>query len=370
MSHPAAPFRARRPAEAGFTIIEVLLASVIMAVIIIGVLSIYAKSNKTASDQQQYVQIQQDVRAAMYYVSRDLRMAGAGLSAGYFQAALQGTDNESQGGTILPDRIKIMGEVEEPFNATIQSYNGSSVTVSLEDYSLEKHPYSDASYLGRIVLVLPNPASACWGAAVREITSVIHNTGGTNEKLVFAPGQAKGINPPGGLSDVCADGDFDGGSVIFCDFYEYWLDVTGSCPGLTAGTNGYIGGGTGGVLYQRHNNTDNPIATNIEDFQIQYNGNFDGDSSGTLDGFTDWSSGWTAAQIAGIRQIRIWVVGRTPSRFTAISAAAQSSGSIYRHPAIANSAAGTTDDWCRRFVLETTSNIRNLSLGLYNTGVR
>jgi prepilin-type N-terminal cleavage/methylation domain-containing protein len=358
----------RRPA--GFTIIEVLIASLIMAVILVGALSIYVKSNKTASDQQQYVQIQQDVRAAMYYVSRDARMAGAGLPSNFYQAALQGTDNENQGGAVQPDRLQIMGNIEEPFGATIQSYNGSSANVTLSDQSYEQFPYPDAYYVGKIILILPKPGSTCWGAAVRSISHVTHNPGGTNEGLNFSPGQAPGINPPGGLSDVCPDTEFTGGTVISCDLYEYWLDVTGNYSGLTAGTNGYIGGGTGGVLYQTRNGVHSPIAMNIEDLQIQYNGNFDGDSSGTLDGFTDWNSAWTATQIAGIRQVRIWVVGKTPGRFTSISAAPQASGSIFRHPAVANSPAGTTDDWCKRFVLETTSNIRNLSLSLYNTGVR
>ena len=356
----------RRPA--GFTLIEVLIASLIMIIIVVGALSIYVKSNKTSADQQQYVQIQQDVRAAMYYISRDLRMAGAGVPSNFLQAVIQGTDNESQGGTVQPDRIQIMGIVEEPMSITIGTCCGGGTHLSLAYNSLEQLPYPDSYYVGQICLILPKSSSLCTGAAVRQITGVTHNSGGTNEAFNFSPGQAKGINPPGGLKDVCADSEYVGGTVLFADFYEYWLDVTGSYAGLTAGTNGYIGGGTGGVLYQTHNNTYSPIAMNIEDFQVQYNGDFNADA--TLEGFTDWNSSWTATQIASIRQIRIWVVGKTPNRFTSISAAAQASGSIYRHPAVANSPAGTTDDWCKRFVLETTSNIRNLSLGLYNTGVR
>jgi prepilin-type N-terminal cleavage/methylation domain-containing protein len=361
------PRTPRRP-RPGFTLIEVLIASVIMAVIVIGVLSLYVKSNKTASDQQQYMQIQQDARAATYYIARDVRMAGAGLTASYYGAALQGTDNEDQGGTVAPDRIELMGNVEEPFSVTIQACNGSATNIHLSNHSLEQFPYRDSDYIGKIVLITPNPGSACQGVAVRQITDVHRDEHGNNESFNFSPGQAKGINPPGGLSDTCTDADWTGGTIMFGDVYEYWLDVTGNYAGLTAGQDGYIGGGTGGVLYQTHNNTHNALAMNIEDLQIQYNGDFNADA--TLDGFANWSSAWTPTQIASIRQVRIWVVGKTPNRFTSISAAAQASGSIFRHPGLANSPAGTTDDWCKRFVLETTSNIRNLSLGLYNTGVR
>jgi len=357
-----------RRRAAGFTIVEVLIASLIMAVVVIGVLSIYVKSNKTASDQQQYAQIQQDVRAGIYYVSRDVRMAGSGLPSNFYQYAFQGTDNEDQGVTVKPDRLMIMGNIEQPFSSPILSCSGNATNITFSNLSLEQYPYADSAYVGQICLLLPKSSSMCAGAAVRKITGVTHSSGGTNEGFTFSAGQANGINPPGGLQDVCADTEYVGGTILFADFYEYWLDVTGSYAGLTAGANGYIGGGTGGVLYQTHNNTYSPIAMNIEDFQVQYNGNFNAD--GTLDGFTDWNSSWTPTQIASIRQIRIWVVGKTPNRFTSISAAAQASGSIYRHPAVANSPAGTTDDWCKRFVLETTSNIRNLSLGLYNTGVR
>ena len=358
----------RRPA--GFTLIEVLIASLIMIIIVVGALSIYVKSNKTSADQQQYVQIQQDVRAAMYYISRDLRMAGAGVPSNFLQAVIQGTDNESQGGTVQPDRIQIMGNVEEPMSITIGTCSGGGTHLSLANNSLEQLPYPDSYYVGKLVLIFPNSGSSCSGSAIRQITNVTHNVGGTNEAFDFSPGQAKGINLPGGLSDICSDTDWSGGTIMFGDVYQYWLDVTGNAAGLTAGANGYIGGGTGGVLYQSHNNTHNPIAMNIEDFQIQYNGNFDGDASGTLDGFTDWSSSWTPTQIASIRQVKIWVVGLTPTRFVSISAAQISGGSLYRHPGIADSAAGTTDDGRRRFMLETTISVRNMSLNLYNTGMR
>jgi hypothetical protein len=43
---------------------------------------------------------------------------------------------------------------------------------------------------------------------------------------------------------------------------------------------------------------------------------------------------------------------------------------VYRRPAMANSPAAATDDMHRRFLLESTSNVRNLSLNLYNRGER
>jgi len=351
---------------AGFTLIELLIVSLIMLVIIGIALSIYAKGNKTAADQQQYTRLQQDARAAMYYLARDIRMAGTSLPSNFLANALEGADNESQGGTVQPDRLKIMGNIEVPFSLTIQSASGSGTHINLDDNSLEQYPYPDSYYVGRIVLLLPKPDSTCQGGAIREITQVIHNAGGTNEGFDFSPGQARGINPPGGLRDVCSDAEYQGGAIIFGDVHEFWLDVTGNAPGLTAGQNGYIGGGMGSVLYLTNNNIHYPLAQNIENIQFQYNGNFDGDSAWALDGFADWNSAWTPTQVASIRQIRIWVLGRTEDRFVSISALPSRDTYLYRRPAIANSPAAVTDDWHKRFLMDSTSNIRNMSLDVYN----
>jgi hypothetical protein len=260
--------------------------------------------------------------------------------------------------------------MEEPFQLTIQDCIGTGTQVRLNDYSFEQFPYPDSYYINKLVLVFPNASSTCSGAAIRQITGVTHNPHGTNEKLAFSSKHNNDFNPKHGLKDVCDDAEYTGGTVMFADINEYWLDTTGNYPGLTAGVDGYIGGGTGGVLYQTHINIHNPLAMNIEDFQVQYNGNFDGDAQGTLDGFTDWNTSWTPTQVASIRQVRIWVVGKTPIPFASISQAQITGGSLYRHPGIANSPAATTDDWKKRFVLETTVTVRNMSLNLYNVGVR
>jgi len=362
----ASPARAR-----GFTLIELLIGSTIMLVVVIGALQIYSRSNKISADQQQFISIQTDVRAAMYFISRDCRMIGAGLTAALNGYVLQGTDNESISGTTeTPDRLRILGNLDLPLSLPISDYNGSSATVSLDDYSLEAFPYSDDFYVGKAVLVIPSSVSTCVGVATRVITHVSHNPNGTTEKFVFAPGRAPGINPPGGLSDICADDDFVGGTVLFSDIREYWLDVTGSAAGLTAGTDGYIGGGVGGVLYMTINAQHYPIAQNIETLQFQYNGDFDGDTTGAMDGFQNWNSGWTPAQIAKVRQIRILILGRTPNVFASVGRTTGTANALYGRPAVANTAAASVPDWHKRFLVESTANVRNLSLNLYNSGAR
>jgi len=340
-----------------------------MLVAVVGALMIYARSNKVSVEQQGVTEVQNDVRSSIFFLSRDLRMAGAGLPeefSGYF---LEGRDNEDQGAEVLPDRVKILGNIEDPLNLPLREYQGSSATLDVEDFSFEQYSYPDAFYDNRYVLVLPNPESLCRAGEVRVITQVRHSSGGTQEGFNFSPGLAPGIDPPGGLSGTCPDSnDYDGGMVSFIDVKEYWLDVTGNYTGLTAGVNGYIGNGEGGILYCTHNAIHFPMARNIENFQLEYNGDMNNDL--VLDGWTIWDASWTVDQIARIQQVRMWVLGRTDQRFTSVGGQVPGAVQVYRRPALSNSPQAAADDMHKRFLLESTSNVRNMSLNLYNLGQR
>ena len=65
----------------GFTLVELLMATAIMTVVVVGALALYSRSNKISADQQQFLDLQNDVRAATYIIARELRMTGAGIPA-------------------------------------------------------------------------------------------------------------------------------------------------------------------------------------------------------------------------------------------------------------------------------------------------
>jgi len=264
-----------------------------------------------------------------------------------------------------------MGNFDEPLDLAIQNYQGSAANLAVMDFSFEKFQYPDEFYENKVVLIMPNPDSGCLAGEVRTITHVTHDASGTNEKLNFSPGLAPGVNPPGGLSGTCPDSnDYDGGGVTFVNVNEYWLDVTGNYPGLTAGTNGYIGNGEGNILYVTMNGIHFPLARNVENLQFEYNGDFDDD--GLLDGFVEWQAAWTGdiTMTVRIRQVKMWVLGRTENPFVSVGANPPDNIHLYRRPTIANSPGAAEDDKHKRFLLESTSNVRNLSLGIYNTGTR
>jgi hypothetical protein len=355
----------------GFTLIEILVGSTAMLIIIIATLSLYMRSNRVAVDHSMYAELQQDVRSAMYFIARDLRMSGVGLPIEFQGYYFEGTDNEDQGAglEVTPDRLLFMGNLENPLTMPIQQYQGSSINLAVEDGTYESNQYPDEFYVDKIVLILPNPASDCRAGEIRQITHVTHDETGKNEKLNFSPGLAPGIDPPGGLSGTCNDSnDYDGGLVTFIDVKEYWLDQTGNYPGLTAGVNGYIGNGQKDILYMTFNAVHYPLAQNVENLQFEYNGDLDDD--GDLDGFVPWQNTWTLDQVGRIREMRIMVLGRTPRAFVSVSGRADPTRNVYQRPPLSNTIGGSQPDRHRRFLLESTSNVRNLTLNLYNTGTR
>lgn len=352
----------------GFTMAELIVASSVMLIVILGALAFYSRSNKISVDQQQYAELQHEVRSAMYLMTRDIRMAGAGLPPEFGLYALEGTNNEDQGAEVRPDRLKILGNLDDPLNLRIRQYQGSSVTVSVDDGSFEQYPYPADFYVNKIVLILPNPSSPCRTGEIRQLTHITWSAGGTNEGFNMSPGLAPGIDPPRGLmaGSPCQSDDFDGGLIMFVNVKEFWLDVTGSYPGLTPGQDGYVG--EPNILYMTNNAVHFPLAQNIENLQFEYSGDFNDD--GTLDGFRPWDINWTDDEITRIRQIRVILLGRTPNRFVSVSGKVPANIYNYRRPTISDSAGMNSDDYHRRFVLETTANVRNLNLNLYNAGLR
>jgi prepilin-type N-terminal cleavage/methylation domain-containing protein len=366
MNRPALKTSLRRRPD-GFTLIELLIGSTIMLIVIVAALSVYSRSNQIAVDQQQVAAIQNDVRSAMFLIMRDTRMIGVGIPEGFRMYTLEGVDNEDQGSEVRPDRLTLMGNIDWPLDLRIADYQGAAASLTIEDYGFEQYPYPDSFYDNRIVLILPSTGSPCRFGEVRKTTHVSHSGGGTNEKFNFSPGLAPGIDPPMNLKGTCpSSNDYDGGTITLVDVKVYWLDVRGSQPGLTAGVDGYLG--QPGVFYMTDNGVHNPIAQNVENFQLQYNGDFNDD--GILDGFQDWNPLWSIDDVDNVRQVRVMLLGRTPDRMVGVSGRPDAAIHVYRRPAMANSPAAATDDMHRRFLLESTSNVRNLSLNLYNRGER
>ena len=114
--------------KSGFTLIELLIAMTISTIVAAGVVTAYRSQQKTQLGQKQTVEMQQNLRAALYIMTREVRMAGydpdgtngAGIiNAGngsdnanrltftYFNAdaANDGTNNDNDAATADADEI-------------------------------------------------------------------------------------------------------------------------------------------------------------------------------------------------------------------------------------------------------------------------
>jgi len=61
------------------------------------------------------------------------------------------------------------------------------------------------------------------------------------------------------------------------------------------------------------------------------------------------------------------VLGKTANPFVGVSGTPSTNNHLYRRPAIANSPMSDQDDRHRRFLVKTTSSMRNHSLDFYST---
>jgi hypothetical protein len=377
----------------GLTLLELLIGSTIILAVVLATLSLYVRSNKVSVDQLQLTELQHDVRAAMYFVSRDIKSIGAGLPeefAGYY---LQGVNNDPNQSTasIQTDRLMILGN-SDPLRLVINSYDPSgSGTIILEADQFNLYPYTENAYpadpkgyINRSILILPNSASGnIQNGELGQITGVDL----LNDQITF---NTINVTLPNGLIKGGLASEYAGGTVHFIELKTYWLDVTGNYPGLTPGTDGYLG--QAGIFYvSRWNSQSNsfehqPLVQNIEDLQFQYSGDLDNDqqlddynTNGMIDvsdylnwdddygAITDWTN--TPAVVEGIRCVKIWILGRTGNPYVSFSGAPPDEMRyVYGKPSVADSPAAAQPDKHRRFLLESTANVRNMSLNIYNLG--
>ncbi|UCC39857.1 MAG: prepilin-type N-terminal cleavage/methylation domain-containing protein [Candidatus Aminicenantes bacterium] len=379
MDKPTKRIKAKR----GYTLIEAVIGSAIMMIVLVATLSLYVKSNKTSVDQQQFSELQHDVRFIMFLMSRDIKSVGAGLPqefAGYF---LEGVNNDPyQSGAVQSDRLAILGN-SDPLTLAIDTYNPGTGTITLEADEFDRYHYENADcltnpagYINRTILILPRPELNNTNGELGQITGVDIN----NDQLTFTQ---INVPLPNGLLPGGVQADYSGGTVHFIEYKIYWLDVDGSYPGLSEGQDGYLG--QEGVLYISQWNPLSaalehlPLAQNIEDLQFQYHGDIDGDqvlddnnSNGGIDqsDFLNWdNTTWTndPTLVAGLRRLRFWICGRTENPFISFSGAPPDEVKyIYGKPPIADSPQSASADKHKRFLLESIANLRNMSLNIYN----
>jgi type IV pilus assembly protein PilW len=93
----------------GFSLVELLIAMAVGLVVLGAMYSVFTIQNKTFSNQEQIVEMQQNARAAMDMMSREIRMAG------YDPAGVNSDSNPSNnfsGVTVNASQIQIQADLD------------------------------------------------------------------------------------------------------------------------------------------------------------------------------------------------------------------------------------------------------------------
>jgi prepilin-type N-terminal cleavage/methylation domain-containing protein len=224
--------------QSGFTIIELMVALVISAIVTAAVYAIFITQQKTYAIQSGVTDMQQNARAALMLMVRDLRMAGADIGSSFTVQDYAGTNITDQ------DVRVVQGTGDDPDEITMVYATELDTATFVSDVSSNVVTLTDASGFSSGDFV-----------AFETVRNVYSITGVTSNDLTLTPG----TELPG------------------------HLDLVGDAFGQT-GARAYLVKAItyrlNGTSLQRRDST-NPGATNeIADFitNLQVTPNYTGDS--------------------------------------------------------------------------------------------
>lgn len=133
--------RPKTRSDKGATLIELMIVLVIAVILVGGIYSLFMTQQRSYSVQDQVTGVQQDARAALTIMARDIRMSGMAIGAGSGTGFTDGSTNVTvsvpggnynfavtpQNNAEAPDSITVVFGAEEL--GQVQSVNGSDVTL-------------------------------------------------------------------------------------------------------------------------------------------------------------------------------------------------------------------------------------------------
>lgn len=317
-----------RSREAGFTLVEVLSALVILAIAMTAAYATFQFQHASFTVQNRVGEAQQNLRAAIEVLSRDIRLAGYGIPAG--------TQIK------LPDGLLPSGDntirTLSPRNRTTAADN--LCLIYRYDMDAGMPPTTLANGMGAYTDVM-NVASA-GGYAQGDLVMVTNDLAEDLFEVtsVAAPtlnhsvgGSANQYNSVGAHSLWPGGGYAAGSTVSKVRFVCYFVDDVTDPAHPTL------------MLDRMNGAAAQPLADDIEDLQVEYgldtNGDFVIDS---------WTPSPSFAQLSQVKQVGLFLSARTrmPER-----------GWQGFRPALSDRAAGPADGYRRRTLDNVAIDLRN-----------
>jgi prepilin-type N-terminal cleavage/methylation domain-containing protein len=277
-------------AQAGFSLIELLIAMVLTLITCGAIFGLMTASQGTFRREPRISEQQQNLRAGMDLLVRDISNAGVGMPA-FMQTFTTGLDGATSGAGVsvvnplpgdlgtITDEIEMMTDDSGRGNLPVCGNPGGSHVLTL---------YANTSYVqdGDLVTVIvrdpPTTGDLYW--VMRQVTGISYpNTGAGDCKTSTGKHQQFGTNP-GGTSvnpsgSICANGE-DASKNPTLGSYPLSLGGTlgnNNCDVLYIAASSLIrwrvaAGADGAPELQRRRNSENwvTVARNIENLQVQY----------------------------------------------------------------------------------------------------
>jgi type IV pilus assembly protein PilW len=120
--------------DKGFTLVELLVAVFVAGIVMTGVYTAYYSQQKSYTAQEQMAELQQNLRSAMYFMAKEIRMAGCNplgtADTAGFQAVGSDTvsfsmDIRGQSAISSPDGDT--GDANETIVYTLSDWNGDGI---------------------------------------------------------------------------------------------------------------------------------------------------------------------------------------------------------------------------------------------------
>jgi type IV pilus assembly protein PilW len=315
--------RAVGSSEAGFTLVEMMTAFVILFIAMTAAYATFEFQHASFTVQNRVAETQQNLRSSMEMLGRDIMLAGYGIPAAVNLPAglLLSGDNtiraiDPRNSTTAPDQIVLLYTYDMDAN-----FPPTTLSTSMGAYNNTISVTSTNGFAnGDYILVTDGTSADLFQitAAITDNTTLPHNALGVNAA-------ASHVSFPGYLA---------GATVSKARFVRYFIDTTDpNHPTLMLDKM------VSGVQPQ-------PLADDIEDMQFQYGLDTNGDF--VVD--TTTVNAPTAAQIPQIRQVRVMLSARTRM--------ADRKWQEVR-PAMGDRAAGAASDGYRRRTIDVAIDLRN-----------